>query len=551
MENRLITGRMSHNGAMPNPGFEERRGDSAPPPRNRPAGGAERVSGSGRTIAGRYRLDRVLGKGSMGTVWAAYDETLHRRVAIKEIYFPAGTPAAEASMLIERTLREARAIAQLSHPNVITLYDILTLPTGPVIVMEVLAARSLGEVLKEVGPLTTGQAATVGLAVAAGLSAAHAAGITHRDVKPGNVLIGGDGRIKLTDFGIARSASENPMTATGLLLGSPAYIAPEVASGATAGPGADAWGLGALLFACVEGKPPFDKGSPVATLMSVVNDPVPALQRAGSLAPVVKGLLVKDPAHRLNLRQARGALRPLADDPVETRLVFNTAPSSELSRPGTLPPRVGGSQLPGAAPRGATQASPGAARPPAGATPPIGPARPPVGATQPPAGPARPPAGAAQPPTVAFRPSWVDEAPPRPGVTPPRPGVNPTRRIDVEGFGGQGFGGQGFGAEGFGAEAFSAAAARPGSPGVPPPPWAGSGASELAPLPVSGSSPAATQVGPSVVARRWIAIVVFVAAAAVAFFGIRAIAQTVNSGQSQLAATAASATPTGSLGFDE
>ncbi len=305
--------------------------------------GAERVPATGRMVAGRYRLDRVLGKGSMGTVWAAYDETLQRRVAIKEIYIPHGTSGTEAAMLIERTLREARAIAALSHPNVITLYDILTLPGGPVIVMEVLASRSLGEVIKETGPLTVGQAATVGLAVAAGLDAAHHAGITHRDVKPGNVLIGADGRIKLTDFGIARSAAENPMTATGLLLGSPAYIAPEVASGVTAAPPADAWGLGALLYVCLEGRPPFDKGAPVATLMSVVNDPVPPATRAGALRPVVEGLLRKDPASRWTLRQAMSTLRPLADDPVETRLVFG---------PVTTPPAEPGWRAPGSAAHG-------------------------------------------------------------------------------------------------------------------------------------------------------------------------------------------------------
>ncbi len=284
--------RTLHNGAMPAPEGDGRRAQSGD--RLSPRGPGEQA---GRTIAGRYRLDRILGTGSMGTVWAASDEVLRRRVAIKEIYLPAGAGHHEAALLRERTLREARAIAALSHPNVITLYDILTLPSGPVIVMEMLAARSLGEVLKEVGPLTIGQAATVGLAVASGLSAAHAAGITHRDVKPGNVLIGGDGRIKLTDFGIARSADENPLTATGLLLGSPAYIAPEVASGETAGPPADAWGLGALLFACVEGMPPYDRGSPVATLMAVVSDPVPVPQHGAFHRRVRPRLGRYGPAH--------------------------------------------------------------------------------------------------------------------------------------------------------------------------------------------------------------------------------------------------------------
>ena len=171
------------------------------------------------------------------------------------------------------------------------------------------------------------------------------------------MLIGGDGRIKLTDFGIARSAAENPMTATGLLLGSPAYIAPEVASGATAGPTADAWGLGALLFSCTEGRPPFDKGSPVATLMAVVNEPLPALQRSDAISPVIKGLLVKDPAHRLNLRQARTVLRPLADDPVETRLVFAR---EHLDGRAGLPPPMSARSAP--------------ARVPAAAAPPVRPA---------------------------------------------------------------------------------------------------------------------------------------------------------------------------------
>ena len=275
-------------------------------------------------------------------------------------------------MLVERTLREARAIAALSHPNVITLYDILTLPGGPVIVMEVLASRSLGEVIKEVGPLTVGQAATVGLAVAAGLDAAHHAGITHRDVKPGNVLIGADGRIKLTDFGIARSAAENPMTATGLLLGSPAYIAPEVASGVTAGPTADAWGLGALLFVCMEGRPPFDKGAPVATLMSVVNDPVPPATRAGALRPVIEGLLREGPGRRDGRCGRR--CRPCGRSPT-TR-----------SRPGwssgpvTTPPAEPGSA--GARGRRATAPAP-------------------VPATTRSAGPTG---------TAAMRPPWLDEA---------------------------------------------------------------------------------------------------------------------------------------------
>ena len=426
-------------------------------------------------LGGRYRLDRVLGTGSMGTVWAAYDEVLRRRVAIKEIYVPDGTSRSEAELLRERTLREARAIAQLSHANVITLYDILTLPTGPVIVMEVLAARSLGEVLKEVGLLTVGQAATIGMAVAAGLLAAHQAGITHRDVKPGNVLIGGDGRIKLTDFGIARSSDENPLTATGLLLGSPAYIAPEVASGATAGPPADAWGLGALLYACCEGRPPFDKKAPVATLMSVVNDPVPTPRHAGPLVPIIQGLLVKDPDRRLGLDAARTALRPYADDPVETRLVFTSAGDSAATRA-----TIGGSSL--------------------------------------------------RPAPSLIRPAWADDAPPR-----DQPAAAPSAATQVDATGSAPL------------EPARRAGLRsePGAADLPPPPWAAAGADRLAALPATLPRAMPTAVaaptGPSRFARWWIAVLVFLAGIALAYFGIRAIAESVSATPASLAASAPAA----------
>ncbi len=275
-------------------------------------------------LADRYRLDSVIGKGSMGTVWAATDLVLHRTVAIKEIDFPPGTPAAERRQLEQRTLREARAIAALSNPYVITLFDILTVPSGPVIVMELLHSRSLADIVRRVGRLPDGQAATIGVAVASGLLAAHAAGITHRDVKPANVLICDDGRIKLTDFGIARSSAENTMTATGLLLGSPAYIAPEVASGTPAGPISDAWSLGGLLYACVEGRPPFDQGTAIATLTSVVKDPVPPHPHSGRLGAVVSGLLVKTPNLRMRIDRALQIMRGIADDPSGTYLAAIT-----------------------------------------------------------------------------------------------------------------------------------------------------------------------------------------------------------------------------------
>ncbi|WP_328612308.1 serine/threonine protein kinase [Amycolatopsis sp. NBC_00345] len=262
-------------------------------------------------VAGRYRLRSVLGAGSMGTVWSAYDEFLHRPVAVKEMKLPPGVPAAQADELRERTLREARAIAVLSHPNVIILHDVARDNNEPFVVMELLPSRSLAHILRDHGPLNVEQAAAVGIAVAAALEAAHAAGITHRDVKPGNVLVAGDGRIKLTDFGIARNVSEATMTRTGIMLGSPAYIAPEVASGGAVTPNADLWGLGATLFAAAQGAPPYDAdGDPLETVGKVVNGKVPK-PNPGPLAAVISALMKKEPEKRISLREVRHRLYPM------------------------------------------------------------------------------------------------------------------------------------------------------------------------------------------------------------------------------------------------
>ncbi|WP_215547715.1 serine/threonine-protein kinase [Amycolatopsis sp. CA-230715] len=264
-----------------------------------------------RIVAGRYRLRSVLGSGAMGTVWAAYDEFLQRMVAVKEVRLPPGVAASQADELRERTLREARAIAVLSHPNVIILHDVAREDGDPFVVMELLPSHSLAELLRDHGPLDVEQAAAMADAVAAALEAAHAAGITHRDVKPGNVLISSDGRIKLTDFGIARNVSEATMTRTGMMLGSPAYIAPEVASGRGVTPSADLWGLGATLFAAVEGAPPYDAdGDPLETVGKVVHGEVPK-PAPGPLSQIIEGLMAKEPRDRISLAEARRRLYPL------------------------------------------------------------------------------------------------------------------------------------------------------------------------------------------------------------------------------------------------
>ncbi|APU17445.1 MULTISPECIES: serine/threonine-protein kinase [Actinoalloteichus] len=268
-----------------------------------------------RLIAGRYRLHQLLGRGAMGTVWAAYDEFLHRQVAVKEVLLPVGIPSAEADELRERTMREARANAVLSHPNVVTLFDVARHDGEPFVVMELVPSNSLAEVLLRHGSLARQEAALVADSLAAALEAAHRAGITHRDVKPGNVLVGRDGQIKLTDFGIARNVAETTLTATGLMLGTPSYIAPEVASGGAVTPAADLWALGATLFAAVEGQPPYSSGAdPVATVFEVVHGAVPQPTCGGPLAPLISGLMVKDAALRLPLAEVRRRLQPLLPD---------------------------------------------------------------------------------------------------------------------------------------------------------------------------------------------------------------------------------------------
>lgn len=271
---------------------------------------------SQRLIGGRYRLGRVIGRGSMGVVWLAYDEVLHRPVAVKEVQLPVGMPAAEANEARERMLREARAIAALTHPNVVAVHDVAKQGIEPFVVMELLPGRSLAKVLTTAGKLTTEQAAVVADAVAAGLEAAHRRGITHRDVKPGNVLVGEDGQVKLTDFGISRNVSEVTMTSSGLVLGTPAYIAPEVASGDPVTVAADLWSLGATLFAAVEGRPPYDAGGDaLETVNEVVHGDVPKPAPDSPLYGVITGLMRKPLEGRMSLVEVRRRIRPLLPEP--------------------------------------------------------------------------------------------------------------------------------------------------------------------------------------------------------------------------------------------
>jgi len=282
-----------------------------------------------RRIGGRYRLDRSIGAGGMGTVWEGYDELLGRPVAVKEVRFPPELGEREVADLRERTMREARATARLSHPNVVTTYDVVEEDDRPWIVMELFASRSLAHVLREDGPLPPARVAQIGLDVLGALESSHSEGVVHRDVKPSNVLIAPDGRAVLTDFGIATTAGDPALTSTGMVLGSPAYMSPERARGRAFGPEADLWSLGATLFAAAEGRPPFETDNALGTLTSVIADPVPPLSADGPLAEAVEGLLRKDPADRASIPATRDALRRATAERSAA-----TAPTAPVAPPG-------------------------------------------------------------------------------------------------------------------------------------------------------------------------------------------------------------------------
>jgi eukaryotic-like serine/threonine-protein kinase len=268
-----------------------------------------------RVVAGRYALTDVLGQGGMGTVWLATDRVLERKVALKEVTFSVELSDEERRILRERTMREARAAARLDHPCVTRVYDVVEEGGKPWLVMEHISSRSLQEILENEGPLSPAAVATIGLDLLAALDAAHDAGIVHRDVKPSNVLVDPQGHACLTDFGIATTTGDSSLTTQGALIGSPSYMAPERANGEEPRPPVDLWSLGATLYAAVEGRPPFDKGEPMATLLSVVSEPPAPMLRAGPLEPVLRGLLTKDPAQRSTTSQAARQLSALHSSP--------------------------------------------------------------------------------------------------------------------------------------------------------------------------------------------------------------------------------------------
>ncbi|WP_234387849.1 MULTISPECIES: serine/threonine-protein kinase [Streptomyces] len=297
--------------------------------------------GHERVIADRYRLLAPLGEGGMGTVWRARDEILHREVAVKEVRAPSGLAGDDVQRMYARLEREAWAAARVANRNVVTVYDVATDDGRPWIVMELVRGLSLAEVLDAEGPMAPQRAAHVGAEVLAALRSAHEAGVLHRDVKPANVLISNDGRIVLTDFGIAMVEGSSALTMTGEVIGSPEFLAPERALGRTPGPESDLWSLGVLLYAAVEGHSPFRHDTPLSTLRAIVDEELPPPYRAGPLAPVIEGLLRKDPEQRLPPERAEEDLRVVA---------AGGSPRADTTRAVPVPPTVVGHPEPAPTP---------------------------------------------------------------------------------------------------------------------------------------------------------------------------------------------------------
>ncbi|MEV4638418.1 protein kinase [Actinoplanes sp. NPDC049548] len=281
-------------------------------------------------IAGRYRLHEPVGAGGMGRVWLARDEMLDRDVAVKEFVPPDWMTGDEKARLRTRTLREARSAARLNHPHVVKIYDVVHAEDLPWIVMEYVPSRSLHQVIGEDGPYPPLAAARIGLDVLEAITAAHRAGVLHRDVKPHNVLIGTDGRVVLTDFGLATFVDDGSVTGPGLVVGSPQYVSPERARDGASTVESDLWSFGATLYAAVEGRSPFARESAMATLMALATEEPDPPTRAGPLGPVLMGLLRREPVERLTGEEVRERLRAVLA-PEDTVTLAPVVPSPRRS----------------------------------------------------------------------------------------------------------------------------------------------------------------------------------------------------------------------------
>ena len=300
-------------------------------------------------VAGRYRLIRRIGHGGMGAVWLAHDQLLDREVAVKQVLNTSGMDDSQAETSRARALREGRLAARLSHRNAISMHDVALDRDEPWLVMEYLPSHSVADVLRDNGTIGPTEAAQICAQVADAISDAHAAGIIHRDIKPANILIANTGRnlglVKITDFGISRAKGDATITQTGVVTGTPAYFAPEVARGDEPGEASDVYSLGSTLYTMVEGAPPFgNEENYIATLHRASLGQINPIARAGALSPILLQLLEPNPANRPTMAQARDLLAQFAantlgtTEDVLTGLV-PTAPMSASRSSATLPPR--------------------------------------------------------------------------------------------------------------------------------------------------------------------------------------------------------------------
>jgi serine/threonine protein kinase len=273
------------------------------------------VTDAGKLIAGRYRLVDQIGQGAMGVVWRARDERLDRMVAVKQLGYDAAVEEAVGGGADERAMREARLTARLRHAHAITVHDVVEHDGKPYLIMEYLPSRSMAAVLAERDSLPPEEVAAIGRQLASALAAAHAEGIVHRDVTPGNVLITSSGIVKIADFGISRGTGEGTVTGGGFIAGTPAYLAPEVAGGAEAGFPADVFSLGATLYRALEGSPPFGiDDNPIVLLLRIARDDVVPPRHTGPLAQVLMRLLQRDPERRPTMVEVHNLLDAVSDN---------------------------------------------------------------------------------------------------------------------------------------------------------------------------------------------------------------------------------------------
>ncbi len=298
------------------------------------------MTDEGKLIAGRYRLISRLGSGAMGVVWQAQDERLHRTVAIKQLLLSSGLGAMEADEANRRAMREGRITARLHHPHAIAVYDVAEHEDRPYLIMEYLPSNSLATVLSIQDVLLPDQVARIGSQIASALAAAHTAGIVHRDIKPGNVLLADDGTVKITDFGISHAVGDVTVTATGILAGTPAYLAPEVAQGGSAGFPSDVFSLGSTLYTALEGTPPFGlDNNAIALLHRVALGEITPPRRSGPLTPLLLRMLHRNPEQRPTMQQAADSLTMLAAD-MATPQGSPPAPTLMLSRDDPTVPKT-------------------------------------------------------------------------------------------------------------------------------------------------------------------------------------------------------------------